>query len=63
MMMWHVMCQQGVPTNNHDINFNKITFIDWSKVFIMSKHVFYDLSYATILFNTIKQMNKNVFNN
>jgi hypothetical protein len=47
----------------HDINFNKITFIDWSKVFIMSKHVFYDLSYATIVSNMIKEMTKNVFNN
>jgi hypothetical protein len=27
-----------------DINFNKITFIDWLKMFIMQKHVFYDLS-------------------
>jgi len=31
----------------HDTNFNKIAFIDWSKLFIMSKYVFYDLSYAT----------------
>jgi len=30
----------------HDINFNKIAFIVWSKVFIMSKYVVYDLSYA-----------------
>ncbi len=30
----------------HNINFNKIACIDWSKVFIMAKHVFYDLSYA-----------------
>ncbi len=35
----------------HDVNFNKITFIGWSKVFIMLKHVFYDLSYATIMSN------------
>jgi hypothetical protein len=42
----------------HDINFNKIIFIDWSKVFIMPKHVFYYLSYATIIFNTIKEMKK-----
>jgi len=28
----------------HDTNFNKILFIDCSKVFIMPKHVFYDLS-------------------
>jgi hypothetical protein len=32
----------------HDINFNKITFVDWSKMFIMPKHVFYDLSYVII---------------
>ncbi len=38
----------------HDTNFNKIAFIDWSKVFIMLKHVFYDLSYAT----TMSNMNK-----
>jgi hypothetical protein len=24
----------------HDINFNKIAFIDWSKMFIMPKHIF-----------------------
>jgi len=47
----------------HDINFNKIAFIDWSKVFIMLKHVFYDLSYATTMSNMIKKMTKNVFNN
>ncbi len=43
----------------HDINFNKIAFIDWSKMFIMLEHVFYDLFYATIVYNMIK----NVFNN
>jgi hypothetical protein len=52
----------------HDINFNKITFIDWSKLFIMPKfimpkYVFYDFSHATTMFNTIKEMTKNVFNN
>ncbi len=47
----------------HNINFNKITFIDWSKVFIIPKHVFYDLSYAIIMSNTIKEMIMNVFNN
>jgi hypothetical protein len=46
-----------------DINFNKIIFIDWSKVFIMLKHVFYDLFYTTIMSNTIKKLIKNVFNN
>jgi hypothetical protein len=29
----------------------------------MSKHVFYDLSYAIIMSNTIKKMIENVFNN
>jgi hypothetical protein len=40
----------------HDINFNKISFIDWFKMFIMPKHVFYDLSYVTIMSNMIKKM-------
>jgi hypothetical protein len=47
----------------HDTNFKKIAFIDWAKVFIMLKHVFYDLSYATTMSNTIKEMTKIVFNN
>jgi hypothetical protein len=47
----------------HDINFNKITFIDWSKVFIRPKFVFCDFSHATTMFNMIKEMTKNVFNN
>ncbi len=42
----------------HDTNFNKIAYIDWSQVFIMPKHVFYDLSYATIMSNVIKEMKK-----
>jgi hypothetical protein len=46
----------------HDINFNKIAFIDWSKMFIMPKHVFYDLSYVTTMSNTIKKW-LNVLNN
>jgi len=46
----------------HETNFNKIVFIDWSKVFIMLKHVFYDLSYATIMSNIVKETIKNVFN-
>jgi len=29
----------------------------------MLKHVFYDLSYATTMFNMMKEMAKNVFNN
>jgi hypothetical protein len=66
-MMWHAMCQQHVKLvinlMTHDINFNKITFINQSKLFIMSEHVFYDLSYATINSNMIKDMPKNVFNN
>jgi hypothetical protein len=37
----------------HATNFNKISFIDWSKMFIMLKHVFYDLSYATTMSNMI----------
>jgi hypothetical protein len=47
----------------HDTNFNKFEFIDWSKLFIILKHVFYDLSYATIMSNTIKEMIKNVLSN
>jgi hypothetical protein len=47
----------------HDTNFIKFSFIDWSKVFIMLKHVFYDLSYATVMSNMIKEMTKNVFGN
>jgi len=47
----------------HDTNFNKIVIINWSKIFIMPKHVFYDLSYATIMSNTIKETIKNVFSN
>jgi hypothetical protein len=46
----------------HGNNFNKIVFIDCSKMFIMPKHVFYDLSYATIMSN-IKETIKNVSNN
>jgi hypothetical protein len=67
MMMWHAMCQQCVTTiinlMSHDIAFNKIAFIDWLKMFMMLKHVFYDLSYATIIFNMIEKMIKNVFIN
>jgi hypothetical protein len=40
----------------HDTNFNQITFINWSKLFIMSKHIFYNLSYATTMSNMIKEM-------
>jgi hypothetical protein len=47
----------------HDINFSKIAFIDRSNVFIMPKHVFYDLSYAITMSNMIKGMTNNVFNN
>jgi hypothetical protein len=43
----------------YDTNFNKIAFIDWSKVFIMPKHVFYDLPYATIMSNTINTVFSN----
>jgi hypothetical protein len=55
--------QLVVNVMTHDTNFNKITFIDWSKVFIMLKLVFYDLSYGTTMSNTIKEMINNVFNN
>jgi hypothetical protein len=47
----------------HDINFSKIAFIDWPKLFILLKHVFYDLSYATIRSNMIKEIIKNVLSN
>jgi hypothetical protein len=47
----------------HDINFNKIAFVDWSKMFIMPKHVFYDLSYAIIMSNMIKETTKFFFIN
>jgi hypothetical protein len=47
----------------HDTNFNKIAFIDWSKVFIMPKHIFYNLSYAIIMSNTFLKMIKNAFSN
>ncbi len=47
----------------HDTNFNKNAFIDWSKVFIMPKHVFYDLSYGTTMSNTIKETTINGFKN
>jgi len=42
----------------HDTNFNKITFIDWSQVFITPKHVFHDLSYASIMSNMMKKTKK-----
>ncbi len=46
----------------YDTNFNKITFIDLSKMFIMP-NVFYDLSHAITMSNMIKEMIKNLFNN
>jgi len=46
----------------HNINFNKLIFIVWSKMFIMPKHIIYDLFYTTIMSNIIKEMTKNVFN-
>jgi hypothetical protein len=57
--------KMSLATSNqlHDTNFNQIPFIDWSKVFIMSKHVFYNMSYATIMSNMINKMTKNVFSN
>jgi hypothetical protein len=48
---------------NHNINFNKIVFINWSKMFIMPKHILYDLLYAIIMSNMFKEMTKNIFNN
>jgi hypothetical protein len=39
----------------HDINFKKITFIDLSKMFIMPKHIFYDLSYAITCLTRLKK--------
>jgi hypothetical protein len=47
----------------HDTNFNKIIFIDWLKMFIMPKHVFYDLSYAVTMSNTIKETTNFLKNN
>ncbi len=47
----------------HNINFNKIIFINWIKMFIMPKHVFYNLSYAITMSNMIKEMIRNVFDN
>ncbi len=47
----------------HDTNFNKIAFIDWSKLFIMPKHDFNDLFYPTIMSNMMKEIAKNVFIN
>jgi hypothetical protein len=44
----------------HNINFNKIAFIDQSKRFMMPKYVFYNLSYAITMSNMIKKMIKNV---
>ncbi len=32
-------------------------------MFIISKHIFYDLIYTITMFNTINKMTKNVFNN
>jgi hypothetical protein len=32
-------------------------------MFVMLKHVFYDLSYATLMYNMIKKTIKNVSNN
>jgi hypothetical protein len=32
-------------------------------MFTMTKHVFYDLTYAITMSNTIKETTKNVFNN
>jgi len=45
----------------HDINLIKIAFIDWSKLFIMPKHVFYNMLYLTTMCNMIKETTKNAF--
>jgi hypothetical protein len=65
MMMWHACVNKLLQliVNFMTLISNKIAFIDWSKMFIMSKHVFYDLSYATKTCNAIKEITKNVFNN
>jgi hypothetical protein len=55
--------QLVVNLMTHNINFNKIAFIDWSKMFIMLKHVFNDLLYTITMSNTMKEMIKNVCNN
>jgi len=47
----------------HNNNFNKIAFINWLKMFIMPKHVFYDLFYIVIMSKMIKETTKNVFSN
>jgi hypothetical protein len=40
----------------HDTNFNKIAFIDWSKMFITPKHVFLQfVLYAITMSNVIKE--------
>jgi len=51
-----------INRTTQNTNFNKIAFIDWFKMFIMPKHVFYDLFNATMS-NMIKELIKNVFNN
>jgi hypothetical protein len=44
------------PNDSWSIKFNQIAFSDWSKMFIMPKHVFYDLFYITLMFNMIKEI-------
>jgi hypothetical protein len=65
VMMWHACVNKllHLIINFMTLISNKIAFIDWLKVFIMSKHVFYDLSYAIVTSNTIKEIIKNVFSN
>jgi hypothetical protein len=41
----------------------KLHLLIGKKLFIMVKHVFCDLSYATIMSNMIKEMTKNLFIN
>jgi hypothetical protein len=43
----------------HDTNINKLHLLIGQKC-LMPKHVFYNLSCTTIMFNTINEMTKNV---
>ncbi len=63
MPCFNKVLQLLVNLMNHDINFNKIAFVDLSKMFIMPKHVFYDLFYITTMFSMIKKMNNVFFSN
>jgi hypothetical protein len=47
----------------HNINFNKIIFIDWSETFIMPKHVFFDLFDANTMSNILQMIKNQYFEN